>query len=152
MPSRGAVVELVGLAAMVLALASCRPAAEEVADGDDPLAALAAPVQSARYDGPFWTREAHRNSRTWQAARAFCARSRDRGLPNCQPVELVRRWEEALPPRAGEALPDLAPPPPAPPAMHPGEGGQVAADVAALKAWEARLLARAKDAAAPGRR
>ncbi|HEV3456356.1 MAG TPA: hypothetical protein VHG32_07335 [Thermoanaerobaculia bacterium] len=145
---RLAVAAALGLAVAV-ALASCRSSAEEVADGADPLAALAAPAQSARYDGPFWTREAHRNSRTWQAARAFCAKSRDRGLPNCHAVELVRRWEEGLPPAA---LPELRPPPPAPPAMHPGEAGYVEADVAALKAWEARLLIRGRAAAGQGRR
>jgi hypothetical protein len=143
--------------AAALALASCRPSAEAVADGDDPLAALAQPAQSARYDGPFWTREAHRGSRLWQAARAFCDQARERQLLNCHPVELVERWEGPL--RAGAtappalpALPALAPPPPLPPALHPGESGGPGADFAALKAWEARLAERGRGAASRGPR
>jgi hypothetical protein len=147
-----------GWIGLALALASCRPSAEAIADGDEPLAALAAPVQSARYDGPYWTREAHRNSPSWQAAKAFCRKSRDQGLPNCHAVRLVERWEEPLRPSGIGApatmpvLPPLPPPPPRPPALHPGDPDQAAADVSAVKAWEARLLARRQGAAAGGPR
>jgi len=148
----------VAAVAAALALASCRPSAEAIADGDDPLAALAAPAQSARYDGPFWTREAHRNSRAWQAARAFCDQARERQLLNCHPVELVERWEGPL--RSGgtaalpvlPALPQLPPPPPLPPALHPGGPGGPGADIAALRAWEARLSERGRGGAARGPR
>jgi hypothetical protein len=138
--------------ALALALASCKPSAEAIADGDDPLAALATPAASARYDGPFWTREAHRDSRTWQAARAFCEQARERALPNCHAVQLVERWEGpwrmgTLPP-----LPALPPPPPLPPSMHPDEPGSAGADLSALKAWEVRLAARGKNAATRGQR
>src|ERR1700694_5791442 len=80
-----------GWIGLALALASCRPSVEAVADGPDPLAALASPAQSARYDGPYWTREAHRNSPSWRAAKAFCRKSRDRELPNCHAVRLGER-------------------------------------------------------------
>jgi hypothetical protein len=119
--------------AVALAAVSCSPSPEAVADGDDPLRALTAPAQSARYDGPFWTREAHRNTRTWQAAKAVCQGHRE--LPNCHAVELVLRWEQPF------VLPPLPPPPPLPPATHTGEAGYQGADVVALKAWEAQLRA-----------
>ena len=144
-----------GWVALALALASCRPSAEAIADGDDPLAALATPAESGRYGGPFWTREAHRNSRTWRQARAFCRQARGRELPNCHAVELVERWEGAWgtgTPAALPPLPPLPPPPPLPPALHPGDPGRPGADLAALKAWEARLATRGRDAAAGGRR
>lgn len=136
--------------ALVLAAGSCRPSAEAVADGDDPLAALAAPAQSARYDGPYWAREAHRGSRTWRAARAFCAGHRE--LPNCHPVLLVTRWEEPVAMESPAGLPPLPAPPALPPALHPGEAGAAGADLAALKAWEAQLQARGKAAGGEVRR
>lgn len=148
-------VRQVGWIALALALASCRPSAEAIADGEDALAALASPAQSARYDGPYWTREAHRNSPSWQAAKAFCRKSRDRELPNCHAVRLVERWEEPLRSSgigAPAALPALPPPPPPPPAMHPGDPAHAAADVAAVKAWEARLRTRSQLTAARGLR
>jgi hypothetical protein len=138
--------------AVALGVASCRPSAEAIADGDDPLAALAAPAESARYDGPFWTREAHRNSRTWREAGAFCRQARGRGLPNCHAVELVERWEGAWGAGTPAALPPLPAPPPLPPALHPADPGRPGADLAALKAWEARLAARGRDAATGGQR
>lgn len=146
---------LAGGAGLAMALLGCGPPAPAAADGADPLAALAAPAQSARYDGPFWTREAHRDSRTWRAAKAYCRQARGRRPPNCHAVELVERWEGpwllGAPDAPGGALP--APPPlPPPPAMHPGEAGRSAAAVAAWKAWRARLAARGRDAAAGGRR
>ena len=143
--------------ALALALAvpagACRPSAAAVADGDDALAALAAPVQSARYDGPFWAREAHRGSRTWRAARAFCAGRREAPeLPNCHPVALVERWEAPAAREMPAGLPPLAAPPPLPPALHPGTAGAARGDLAAVAAWEARLLARGRAAAGEGRR
>jgi hypothetical protein len=147
-----------GWIGLALALASCRPSPEAVADGEDPLAALASPVQSALYDGPYWTREARRNSPSWRAAKAFCRKSRDSELPNCHAVRLVERWEGPLrspgigAPATMPTMPALPPPPPRPPALHPGDPDQAAADVAAVKAWEARLLARGQGAAAGGLR
>ncbi len=143
-----------GIAGLVLAAAlaagACRTSPEAVADGDDALAALASPAQSARYDGPFWAREAHRGSRTWRAARALCAGHRE--LPNCHPVALVERWEAPASRATPGGLPALAPPPPLPPALHPGAAAAAAEDLAALKAWEAQLLARGRAAAGDGRR
>jgi hypothetical protein len=150
----GLMLALASVAALGLAVGACRPAAEEIADGEDPLAALAAPAGSARYDGPYWAREAHRRSRTWEAAKAFCARARAARLPNCHAVELVERWENVGTPAALPALPvlpalpALPPPPPLPPALHPGDPGRAAADLAAVRAWEEGLAARGREAAA----
>jgi hypothetical protein len=141
-----------GWAALALALASCKPSAEAIADGEDPLAALAGAAESARYDGPYWTREAHRDSRTWRAARAFCAQARGRALPNCHAVQLVERWEGAWRTGTLPPLPTLPAPPRLPPSMHPDEPGRAGADLSALQAWEVRLAARGRNAAAGGPR
>jgi hypothetical protein len=142
----------IGWAALAVALASCRPSAEDLADGEDPLAALASPAESARYDGPYWLREAHRNSRTWQAAKTFCGKAGARELPNCHAVRLVERWEAPLRLGAPAALPALPPPPPPAPALHPDDPAHAAADIAALRAWQARLAARGRDGEARGKR
>ncbi len=128
-------------AVLVAALASCRPTAEAIAEGDDPLAALGAPVASRRYDGPFWAREAHGHSLVWQRARALCAERADEDLPSCRIVGIVARWEG--PP----SLPALRVP--RPPVLSPGAPGYVGADVRALEEWE-RELAMGKRSAGSG--
>jgi hypothetical protein len=67
-------------------------------------------------------------------------------------VTLVERWEAPVYGGTAGGLPALAAPPPLPPALHPGEAGAAAEDLAALKAWEARLLVRGRAAAGEGRR
>ena len=129
---------------LVVVAAACRPTAEAVAEGDDPLAALGAPVESARYGGAFWARQAHRESLVWKRALALCRERADERLPTCRTVALVERWERA------PALPALPPPPPAAP--PPGPAGYVGTDVPALKAWERALAARGQAPAPGGRR
>ena len=75
--------------AAVLAGACGQPSAEDLANGDDALAALRSPVRSARYDGAFWNREAVQSTPLWQDAVAYCRTPGNSAAPNCQTVGLV---------------------------------------------------------------
>ena len=82
------IVAALGLAALLLA--GCgQPSAEDLANGDDPLAALRSPVRSARYDGAYWNREAVQSTDLWQDAVAYCRTPGNSAAPNCQTVGLV---------------------------------------------------------------
>jgi phosphoglycerate dehydrogenase-like enzyme len=56
------------------------------ADGDDPMAALAAESPSTRYQADFWSAERRQRSSLWQQAAAYCTPERARTKPNCQAV------------------------------------------------------------------
>lgn len=82
------IVAALGLAALLLA--GCgQPSAEDLANGDDPMAALRSPVRSARYDGAYWNREAVQSTDLWQNAVAYCRTPGNSAAPNCQTVGLV---------------------------------------------------------------
>jgi len=79
-----------GLGLAALLLAGCgQPSAEDLANGDDPMAALRSPVRSARYDGAYWNREAVQSTDLWQNAVAYCRTPGNSAAPNCQTVGLV---------------------------------------------------------------
>jgi hypothetical protein len=67
------------LATAVGAASSCQPKAEDVANGDDPIAALDARVRSTRYDGPYWQQQRLASSDVWRRAVATCT---PRGPPS----------------------------------------------------------------------
>lgn len=75
--------------AAVLAGGCGQPSAEDLANGDDPLAALRSPVRSARYDGAYWNREAVQSTPLWQDAISYCRTPGNSAAPNCQTVGLV---------------------------------------------------------------
>jgi len=78
------------LALVAVFAAGCgQPTAEDLANGDDALAALRSPVRSARYDGAFWNREAVQSTDLWQDAVAYCRTPGNSAAPNCQTVGLV---------------------------------------------------------------
>lgn len=54
------------------------------ADGDDPMAALAADRLSTRYQSDFWSAERRQRSALWQRAAAYCTREQTK--PNCHAV------------------------------------------------------------------
>ena len=54
------------------------------ADGDDPMAALAADTPSARYQTDFWSAERRQRSALWQRATAYC--TQEQAKPNCHAV------------------------------------------------------------------
>ncbi len=71
---------------LVVLLGGCKPSPEDIANGNDPIKALAASARSTRYDGPYWSAQRHDQSTTWRQAAAFCTPERVLELPNCQPV------------------------------------------------------------------
>lgn len=112
---------------LAIGVLGCSPTPQDLADGDDPLAALRSPARSARYDGTFWSREAEAGSALWQGAIDYCRSPGNSTLPNCQTVGLVlstleleraaedakRKLEILL--REGESLSRLPRLPPVPP-------------------------------------
>jgi len=81
---------LAALGLVALFAAGCgQPSAEDLANGDDPMAALRSPVRSARYDGAYWNREAVQSTDLWQNAVAYCRTPGNSAAPNCQTVGLV---------------------------------------------------------------
>ena len=80
----------VGTAALLVA---CTARPEDVANGDDPIKALAATARSTRYQGPYWVEQRRTKSDVWQQAVAYCTPERVRELPNCQPVAAAAEAE-----------------------------------------------------------
>jgi len=67
-------------AAAVVFLSGCSKAtSEQVADGDDPLAALAVSAETHRYTEPYWIEQFHADSAgrpsPWKQALAYCGTS-----------------------------------------------------------------------------
>jgi hypothetical protein len=90
----------IALAPLLLAAAlGCQPSPAEVADGDDPLAALRATAATSRYKEPYWAEQCHRGNVTWQDALAFCrGEGKDETrYPNCDHVRIVALWDEPPP-------------------------------------------------------
>ena len=72
--------------AVVLLLTGCKPSQEDIANGDDPVAALSATVRSTRYDAPYWAEQRRTQTPVWRQATALCTAERAPQHPNCQPV------------------------------------------------------------------
>lgn len=92
------------LGVLGIGVLACRPAAATVANGRDPFAALAAPVQSEIWDLPFWVREQATGSALWRRSFAFCRGRAESAYPNCHTVRLASWWGSPPP------LPPPAPP------------------------------------------
>lgn len=73
---------------------ACQPKPEDVANGDDPIAALEAPVRSTRYDGPYWQQQRLAGSDVWRRAVETCSPERAAQRPNCEPVLANARAQE----------------------------------------------------------
>ena len=82
-------------AIFALALAACGPSDEEIATGDDPIAALAVPVPSTRYTGDFWRRDYAESPERFERAVAYCQDKSPDAYPNCAPVLQARNIIEA---------------------------------------------------------
>lgn len=83
---------LVALSAGVVG--ACQPKPEDVANGDEPIAALEAPVRSSRYDGPYWQQQRLAGSDVWRRAVETCSPERAAQRPNCEPVLANARAQE----------------------------------------------------------
>ena len=104
----------VALAALVLAgLLGCRPAAERLADGRDPLAALGSPAESRLWDLAFWVEQQGTGSELWRRGFAFCRRHPGAAYPNCRTVRIASWWTGPAP-AAAPARPAALPLPPSP--------------------------------------
>jgi hypothetical protein len=80
------------------------------ANGDDPLAALAAPLESRRYTTAYWVEQADRATALWTRAVAYCDAARAIGQApiNCGAV-ITARFERSIEGPAS-ARPPHAPP------------------------------------------
>lgn len=79
-------------------LAGCRTAAEtDVANGDDPIAALGAHVPSTRYGRAYWARVAQSpagtDSALWARAQVACRGAQAAERPNCADVQLTAMYQ-----------------------------------------------------------
>lgn len=82
-----------GALAALAPLGACRKAADNVADGDDPIAALKVTTPTRRYTQGFWTAQAQSSDsarrRLWAEALGYCRRPDlevDGAKPNCREV------------------------------------------------------------------
>lgn len=84
--------------AAVLGLA-CRQSEEALANGDDPLKALSASVESQKYNNVYWGRVSTNDPKLWQQALAFCNRAKGGEYPTCNTVKTVAAYQQmAAPP------------------------------------------------------
>lgn len=74
---------------IVFALA-CGPSAEDVANGDDPIAALASTAKSSRYGHNYWIEQRDQKSEIWARAIAYCEPDEHANFPNCETVRSVQ--------------------------------------------------------------
>ncbi len=102
--------------AVLAGAAACRTAAEtDVANGDDPIAALEAHVPSTRYERPYWHQVAQgktaADSALWRRAVETCRSVEATQRPNCTAVQMTAFYERAsqLPPKRGDDVRFKAP-------------------------------------------
>ncbi len=82
-----------GAVALVLLTLGCTKSNKAVANGDDPLRALAVPVRSDRYNSTYWTQKSVADTGLWTEAVAYCEGKTEGDHPNCEPVRQVRLLE-----------------------------------------------------------
>jgi hypothetical protein len=87
----------------VLLLSTCERSAEAIANGSDPLKALAQHVPSSRYGPEYWKAAAARNDSLWRRAVAFCERPDHTEYPSCSSVEMARIFRANVQPARGES-------------------------------------------------
>jgi len=67
-----------------------------IANGDDPLAALTVMVPTTRYGSAFWEAQSDSNTTLWQKAKTYCEQNGVTGQgqkPNCGAVASVEYFE-----------------------------------------------------------
>ena len=100
---------LLGVLVIASTLPSCTASEADVANGDDPIEALAAGHPSDRYTSGYWTRTMGEDPALWQQAVTFCAQNNDADHPNCAAVEYARALEVQSRPPEYEANTSLRP-------------------------------------------
>ncbi len=80
-------------------LTGCAPSGEDVADGDDPLAALEVGVPSTRYDSRYWHLKRREDRALFDEAATYCRGEQNAERlaehPNCGPVLVVAQFAES---------------------------------------------------------
>ncbi len=88
----------VAFTAVACVAAGCRPSPEQIAEGDDPVAALAAAVPSERYDGLYWRTQRRRDPALFARAAGYCHDEERAGRlgerPTCEAVLSAERFVE----------------------------------------------------------
>ena len=79
--------------ALVLFVVACRPSSGDVANGPDPLQALAQHVESSRYGPDYWKRAAAENTAVWRKATAFCRQADASEYPTCASVKMAEFFQ-----------------------------------------------------------
>lgn len=85
-----------------LAVIGCTASDEDIANGDDPIEALAVPQRSERYTTAYWTYTKRDDPELWAEAVEYCQDKRA-DYPNC---ETVRQVQIIDPGRLPEDSPD----------------------------------------------
>lgn len=71
----------------------CSESAADVANGDDPLRALAVSQRSERYETSFWTQTSKGDAALWRRATEYCEGKNDGDHPNCAAVRHVQMMD-----------------------------------------------------------
>ncbi len=90
-PVRSATVA--GAVALALLTLGCRKSNSAIANGDDPVRALAVPLRSDRYNSTYWMQKSVADTGLWTLAVAYCQAKTDGDHPNCDSVRQVRLLE-----------------------------------------------------------
>lgn len=77
---------LVVAGALLLTILACTPKPEDIANGDDPMKALAVTARSTRYDRAYWSGQRRSRSAVWTRAVSYCESRGTGESPNCEPV------------------------------------------------------------------
>ena len=80
---------LPGRLSLLLLLLGCRESPEDIANGPDPLRALAQHVESSRYGPEYWKSLAERDPALWNKAAAFCRQRAATEYPTFASVKMV---------------------------------------------------------------
>jgi hypothetical protein len=78
---------------VILAVLGCAPSDEEIANGNDPMAALTVPHKSERYTSSYWTQKSIRDKQLYAQAVGYCKDKNDGEHPNCDVVRYVEMIE-----------------------------------------------------------
>ncbi len=73
-----------------LLLSACGPSPEELANGDDPIAALGSTAESSRYGSKYWTEQMTAASEIWTEAVVYCEPAEHADYANCKTVRSVK--------------------------------------------------------------
>jgi hypothetical protein len=70
-------------------LISCGSSQEELANSDDPIAALESTASSSRYGLNYWVEQRDQETDIWSRALAYCEPAERANYPNCETVREV---------------------------------------------------------------